>query len=134
MLPEKLKTRELQGFLKKISILLLITLWGIQNTFQTNVSSRELEELPAPTIDGIFNSNEGWQNAENAHCAYLIADEEHIDNYNYIYTLRVNGYLYVLVDLCSDNTDDAMNKEWVSLWIDSDNSKDLWAFRRYFLF
>jgi hypothetical protein len=54
--------------------------------------------------------------------AYLTMDPEHTDDYNYLYTERKNNQLYILIDSCSDTTDDAFNREWVSLWITKENS------------
>ena len=56
----------------------------------------------SPMIDGQFNVSEHWELAENMHMAFLQTDSNHSDDYNYLYTLRMQNSLYVMVDLCSD--------------------------------
>jgi hypothetical protein len=92
---------------------------------------RQITPEPAsftPTIDGIFNETEHWELSENIHCSYLHVDANHTNAYNYVYTSRSNESLYVLLDLCSDTTDDATNGEWISLDFDSDNSKSFYNY------
>ena len=76
-----------------------------------------------PTIDGNFSPDEHWDLVENIHTLFLHVDEEHTDAYNYIYANRTTEYLYILIDLCSDTTDDADEGEWINIYIDSDNSQ-----------
>jgi hypothetical protein len=78
-----------------------------------------------PTIDGVMEDNEFWQNAENVHASQLKVDENHTDAYNFVYTERTEDSLLVCMDLCSDTTNDAEEGEWISLFIDSDNSKTI---------
>jgi hypothetical protein len=133
---------------KKLEFFLLTTLFffpllGSENFIKENPTQialydeKTIPEIATinstfqPVIDGIFSNEEHWELAENIHCSYLHTDYEHDDNYNYIYTGRVNGKLYVLVDLCSDITDDSENGEWISLWIDTDNSKSNYNYSIY---
>ena len=64
--------------------------------------------------DGQFNISEHWELAENMHMAFLQTDANHSDNYNYIYTSRVQNHLYMMVDLCSDITNTTTNANWIA--------------------
>jgi hypothetical protein len=68
-------------------------------------------------VNGSYSSNESWDLAENIHAGFLQTDPEHISTYNYIFANRVNGSLYVIVDLPSEDTDHPWQGEWISLWI-----------------
>lgn len=81
-----------------------------------------------PLIDGIINSSEHWELAENMHTTFLNVDEDHTETYNYLYADRQNDSLLIALDLCSDTVDDAENNEWISIWLDTDNSKNIWNY------
>jgi hypothetical protein len=88
----------------------------------------EPEPAFTPVIDGFFNETEHWDLAENMHTTFLEVDENHTETYNYVYASRTNTSVLVCLDMCSDTTDDAEEGEWISLWIDSDNSRNIWNY------
>ena len=83
----------------------------------------------SPVMNGTFSPTEYWELGENIQAGFLETDTQHIDNYNYIFTGRQNGSLYVLVDECSDITDDPGSGEWISLWL-SKNFTHVFEFAR----
>jgi hypothetical protein len=134
----------MKGYYRQIrylSGLLLLTLFiGLPSSnnesvapyFENHLNQDPIKDVPVlnpsetsftPVIDGRMTSEEHWELAENIHTTFLHTDSNHIDNYNYVYTARKNGKLYILVDLCSDTTDDWDQGEWISIWLDTDSSK-----------
>jgi len=75
-----------------------------------------------PTIDGSFNSADGWQYAEWQFTEYILTDPDSADSFNYFYIHLTPDSLFILVDLVSDITNDTID-EWFSVWIDTNNSQ-----------
>jgi len=76
-----------------------------------------------PTIDGNFESSDGWRFANWQFTEYLLTDVNSSDAYNYYYIHLTENFLYILVDLVSDITNET-DKEWISIWIDTDNNQE----------
>jgi hypothetical protein len=75
-----------------------------------------------PTMDGVWNANEKWEEAEWTFIEYIIPDVEHLPANNYFYIHVDEDYLYICADLVSDITGDSDPAEWFSVWIDTDDS------------
>ena len=61
--------------------------------------------------------------------AFLQTDSNHSDDYNYLYTSRMQNSLYVMVDLSAlDITNTTTNANWIALWFDTDNSRQVNSF------
>ena len=65
------------------------------------------------------------------HMAYLQTDTNHSTDYNYIYTSRVQNSLYVILDLCSETLNTTESGDWISLWFDTDNSRQVNSYLTY---
>jgi hypothetical protein len=71
-------------------------------------------------IDGVISPNE-WDGAENITKWFMDADPENYDGFNYIYLAEDGNYLYLGLDLVSDQTNDEVG-EWVGLWLNTNNT------------
>lgn len=75
-----------------------------------------------PTIDGSFDSGDGWEYADYQFIEYLTLDENSSNTNNYFYVHLTDDSLYIMVDFCGDITGETED-EWFSVWIDTDNSQ-----------
>jgi hypothetical protein len=73
------------------------------------------------TIDGQFNTVEGWQYSDWQFVEYLLVDDEDLNTHNFFYIHLTLTSLYILIDFTSDITNDTTG-EFLSVWIDTDNS------------
>ncbi|MBD3187516.1 hypothetical protein GF325_11845 [Candidatus Bathyarchaeota archaeon] len=82
---------------------------------------------PSPTIDGSWNNGENWNGANWVFIEYIITDPDHVAAHNYFYVHLDGNTLYILADLVSDITNDTGQGEWFSVWIDCDNSTNIYT-------
>lgn len=71
-------------------------------------------------IDGTLSAGE-WSAAEHKIRWYMDADPENSDGYNYMYIDEDQDYLYIALDLCSDQTNDETG-EWIGLWLNTNET------------
>jgi len=71
-------------------------------------------------IDGNLSAGE-WSAAEHKIRWYMDADPTNSDGYNYMYIDEDQDYLYVALDLCSDQTNDETG-EWIGLWLNTNET------------
>jgi hypothetical protein len=72
-------------------------------------------------LDGVLSAGE-WADAAHSVQWYMDADPENSDGYNYMYLDEDQDYLYVALDLCSDQTNDE-NGEWVGVWLNTNQTQ-----------
>lgn len=100
-----------------ISLLIIVSLLFGGIVF-LNVFDQEEWQWNA-TIDGEWSEDETWEDSYNVHTQYIIPNcsEDHHRDYNYFYIHSTSEWLYVLVDLTSDTTNDP-DEDWIglSLW------------------
>lgn len=81
-----------------------------------------------PTIDGIWDENEGWDSNVGiawAYAEYIIPDNDHMkaENFYYSHLDLEAGLLYYLADICSDGTNET-TEEFFSFWYDGNDTFD----------
>ena len=73
---------------------------------------------------------EHWELAENMHMAFLQRIQT-IPIIIIISILTVQNCLYVMVDLCPDIWNVTGNGNWIALWFDTDNSRQVNSYSTY---
>lgn len=69
------------------------------------------------TIDGKWSDSDTWKHAENHHTSYLIGNTSiHPRDYAHFYIHNDADYLYILVDMCPDTTED-LDEDWLSIFL-----------------
>lgn len=109
------KRKNIFGLLALIGLLMLIPSVRADFTYAIDSNWASSPPILDGTMDQIY-LNKGPQIAW-----YITPTSAHITGFNYIYILNDATFLYIFVDVVSDNSTDAM--DIVYLYLDSDNDE-----------